>query len=305
MSVIVYGSINTDLIAYTTHLPRKGETLLGDTYFMALGGKGANQAVSAAKLGAKVNMVGHVGNDTFGNEVINQLNYYGVDTKNIEVVKNQGSGLAVISVDDNGDNTIIVLSGANMEFDQLDVDRTETLFDDAKVLLLQLEVPVEADLAIARAAYKRGIKVILDPAPASTLPDELYDVVDIITPNEVEIEMMVGIKPDSREDIVEAANMLQHRGVNTVIVTLGSEGVFCLEGSKRTFMPTFEVDAIDTVGSGDAFNGGLAVAISEGKSIEDALVWGSAAGALSTTRSGAAGAMPDRKELMKFVANNE
>ena len=305
MSVIVYGSINTDLIAYTPVLPRKGETLLGNSYLMALGGKGANQAVSAAKLGAEVNMVGHVGNDTFGTQVINQLDSYGVDISAVEVVSDQGSGLAVISVDENGDNTIIVLSGANMEFDQCDIDRTEMLFDDAEVLLLQLEVPVEADLAIARAAHKRGIKVVLDPAPAAPLPDDLYDVIDVITPNEVEIEMMVGIRPDSREDITEAATILQSRGVNTVIVTLGSEGVFCLSGSRSIFIPSFEVNAIDSVGSGDAFNGGLAVAISEGKDIEEALIWGSAAGALSTTRSGAAGAMPNRNELIKFIASNK
>ena len=305
MSVVIYGSINTDLIAYTPKLPQQGETLLGKSYLMALGGKGANQAVAAAKLGAKVCMVGHVGDDTFGRQVLEQLTDYGVDVANVEMVADQGSGLAVISVDDNGENTIIVLSGANMQFDQQDVIRTESLFDDTKVLLLQLEVPVEADLAVARAAHAKGITVVLDPAPAAELPDELYSSVDILTPNEVETEMMVGIRPSSPQEAADAAKILQSRGVNTVIVTLGSEGVFCASGTRSIYVPVFDVDAIDTVGSGDAFNGGLAVAISEGMEIDDALQWGAAAGALSTTRSGAAGAMPDRSELISLISNSK
>ena len=304
MSVVVYGSINTDLIAYTPKLPQQGETLLGKSYLMALGGKGANQAVAAAKLGTKVCMVGHVGDDTFGRQVLEQLTDYGVDVANVEMVADQGSGLAVISVDDNGENTIIVLSGANMHFDQQDVVRTESLFDDTKVLLLQLEVPVEADLAVARAAHAKGITVVLDPAPAAELPDELYSAVDILTPNEVEIEMMVGIRPSSPQEAADAAKILQSRGVNTVIVTLGSEGVFCASGDRTIYVPAFDVDAIDTVGSGDAFNGGLAVAISEGLEIDEALHWGAAAGALSTTRSGAAGAMPDRAELTSLISSS-
>ena len=304
MSVVVYGSINTDLIAYTPKLPQQGETLLGKSYLMALGGKGANQAVAAAKLGTKVCMVGHVGDDTFGRQVLEQLTDYGVDVANVEMVADQGSGLAVISVDDNGENTIIVLSGANMHFDQQDVVRTESLFDTTKVLLLQLEVPVEADLAVARAAHAKGITVVLDPAPAAELPDELYSAVDISTPNEVEIEMMVGIRPSSPQEAADAAKILQSRGVNTVIVTLGSEGVFCASGDRTIYVPAFDVDAIDTVGSGDAFNGGLAVAISEGLEIDEALHWGSAAGALSTTRSGAAGAMPDRAELTSLISSS-
>jgi ribokinase len=304
MSVVIYGSINTDLITYTPKLPQRGETLLGNSYLMALGGKGANQAVAAAKLGADVSMVGHVGDDTFGRQVLEQLTDYGVDVSNVEIVSDQGSGLAVISVDDNGENTIIVLSGANMQFDQKDVSRTESLFDEAKVLLLQLEVPVAADLAVARAAHSKGIKVVLDPAPAAELPAELYSAVDILTPNEVETEMMVGIRPSSQQEAAEAAKILQSRGVHTVIVTLGSEGVFCASGARTIYIPAFDVDTIDTVGSGDAFNGGLAAAISEGMEIDEALEWGAAAGALSTTRSGAAGAMPDRAELISLISSS-
>ena len=150
--------------------------------------------------------------------------------------------------------------------------------------------------------YKRH--VVLDPAPAAELPDELYSAVDILTPNEVEIEMMVGIRPSSPQEAADAAKILQSRGVNTVIVTLGSEGVFCASGDRAIYLPAFDVDAIDTVGSGDAFNGGLAVAIAEGLEIDEALEWGAAAGALSTTRPGAAGSMPDRDELTSLISSN-
>lgn len=304
MSVVVYGSINTDLIAYTPTLPTKGETLLGNSYLMALGGKGANQAVAAARLKADVHMVGHVGDDTFGRLVLNQLAGFGVEVSRVEMIRDQGTGLAMISVDDNGDNTIIVLSGANMDFDQKDVERTQDLFSDAQVLLLQLEVPVEADLAVARAAHEQGVRVIVDPAPAAHLPEEMYRIADIMTPNEVETEMMVGIRPVSPDEASDAADRLRSRGLDTAVITLGSGGVFCASGTESIHLPAFQVDAIDTVGSGDAFNGGLAVALSEGLPIDQALTWGAAAGALCTTRSGAAAAMPNRVEVMKLLATS-
>lgn len=304
MSVVVYGSINTDLIAYTPTLPRRGETLLGNSYVMALGGKGANQAVAAARLNADVHMVGHVGDDTFGRLVLNQLAGYGVEVSRVEMIRDQGTGLAMISVDDNGENTIIVLSGANMHFDQKDVERTQDLFSEAQVLLLQLEVPVEADLAVARAAHEQGIRVIVDPAPAAQLPEEMYRIADIMTPNEVETEMMVGIRPFSTDEASDAAERLRSRGLDTAVITLGSGGVFCASGAESIHLPAFQVDTVDTVGSGDAFNGGLAVALSEGLPMDQALTWGAAAGALCTTRSGAAAAMPDRVEVMKLLATS-
>lgn len=304
MSVVVYGSINTDLIAYTPMLPRKGETLLGNSYMMALGGKGANQAVAAARLDADVYMVGHVGDDIFGQRVLKQLSDYGVEVSRVNKINDLGTGMAVINVDDNGENTIIVLSGANMHFDHKDVERTQDLFKDAKVLLLQLEVPVEADMAVARAAHEQGIRVILDPAPAAQLPEEMYHIADIMTPNEVETEMMVGIRPTSPDEASDAADRLLRRGLEIVVITLGSGGVFFASSSERIYLPAFHVDAVDTVGSGDAFNGGLAVALSEGLPMEQALNWGAAAGALCTTCSGAAVAMPNRDEVMKLLATS-
>ena len=304
MSVVVYGSINTDLIAYTPTLPRRGETLLGNSYMMALGGKGANQAVAASRLDADVYMVGHVGDDTFGRRVLKQLSGYGVEVSRVNKIKDLGTGLAVINVDDNGENTIIVLSGANMHFDHKDVERTQDLFNDARVLLLQLEVPVEADIAVARAAHEQGIAGILDPAPAAQLPEEMYRIADIMTPNEVETEMMVGIRPSSPDEASDAADILLRRGLEIAVITLGSGGVFFASGSESIYLPAFQVDSVDTVGAGDAFNGGLAVALSEGLSMKQALNWGAAAGALCTTRSGAAVAMPDRDEVIKLLAKS-
>lgn len=304
MSVVVYGSINTDLIAYTPTLPRRGETLLGHSYLMALGGKGANQAVAASRLGADVHMVGHVGNDVFGRRVLQQLSGYGVDISKVETIREQGTGLAVISVDDNGENTIIVIAGANMQFDQEDVERTRELLQETQVLLLQLEVPIEADLAVARAAHEQGVRVIVDPAPAAQLPEELYRIADIMTPNEVETEMMVGIRPSSPDEASKAADLLRERGLDAAIITLGSGGVFCAYGSETLHIPAFQVDSVDTVGAGDAFNGGMAAALAEGLSMDRALAWGAASGALCTTRSGAADAMPDRADVMQLLATS-
>ena len=302
MSIVVYGSINIDLTAYTPTLPIAGETLLGHSYLMSLGGKGANQAVASARLGAEVSLIGHVGDDTFGRRALQQLNGYGVDVSRVETLTDHGTGLAVISVDDNGENTIIVLSGANMCFDENDVERFRDLLRKAQVLLMQLEVPVGADLAVAKIARAEGVKVILDPAPAAQLPDELYYIADIMTPNEVETEILVGIRPSSLDEAAEAANRLRDRGLDTAVITLGSGGTYCASGSDNIHLPAFQVDTVDTVAAGDAFAGGLAVAISEGLPINQALKWGAAAGALCTTRAGASVAMPDRDEVVKLLA---
>ena len=302
MSIVVYGSINIDLTAYTPTLPIVGETLLGHSYLMSLGGKGANQAVASARLGAEVTLIGHVGDDTFGRRALQQLNGYGVDVARVETLTDQGTGLAVISVDDNGENTIIVLSGANMYFDENDIERFRDLLRKAQVLLMQLEVPIGADLAVAKIAHEEGVKVILDPAPAAQLPDELYHIADIMTPNEVETEMLVGIRPSSLDEAAEAANRLRDRGLDTAVITLGSGGTYCASGSDNIHLPAFQVDTVDTVAAGDAFAGGLAVAISEGLPINQALNWGAAAGALCTTRAGASVAMPDRDEVVKLLA---
>lgn len=305
MSIVVYGSINIDLTAYTPELPRMGETLLGNSYLISLGGKGANQAVAASRLNADVYMVGHVGDDTFGRQALISLSEYGVDVSGVNKLTDHRTGLGVISVDDNGENSIVVISGANMYFAHSDVELCRKFLKGAEVLLLQLEVPIEANLLAARAAHHEGVKIIVDPAPVTQMPSDIYQLADIMTPNEIETEMLVGILPSSPMEAAEAADRLRERGVDTVIITLGSAGVFCASGEGNTYIPAFPVDTVDTVAAGDGFVGGLAVAISEGMPIDHALRWGAAVGALCTRRSGAAISMPDRSEVMELVSTSQ
>jgi ribokinase len=297
MGVVVFGSINMDLTTYVPRLPSPGETLFGHSFITVPGGKGSNQAVAAARLGAPTRLVGRVGDDGFGREVLPVVAAQGVDTGQVIADPDHGTGLAVISVDDRAENSIIVISGANMALGPDDVRRCVAALDGARVVLLQLEVPLEASLEVAGAARQRGVTVILDPAPAAALPDEVYRLIDAITPNEVEAAALVGFRPDSPEKGAQAAAVLRQRGVPTAIVKLGALGV-CYDSPQGSgYLPAFAVKAIDTVAAGDAFNGGLAVALAEGKGITEAVRWGAAAGALATTRAGAMPSMPVRAEL--------
>lgn len=301
MSVIVFGSINMDLITYVPRFPEVGETLFGYSFLTAPGGKGSNQAVAAARLGVPTRLFGRVGDDTFGPELMRSVSEQGVDLSGVMIDKEHGTGLAVISVDDNADNMITVVSGANMALDEGDVARCVAALPDAKVLVLQLEVPLEANIAVARAARELGVIVLLDPAPAKELPDEIFDLCDIITPNEAETEAQVGFRPKKVEEAAQAAEILLSRGVRTAIIKLGVGGVYYASSEDEGFVPSFVVDTIDTVAAGDAFNGGLATALAEGNSLAEAVRWGAAAGALATTRAGALPAMPRRDELEKLL----
>lgn len=328
MSIIVFGSINIDLVARTHWLPLPGETLTGREFFTAPGGKGANQAVAAARLGIPTYMVGRVGGDSFGRELLTSLQSAGVNANSVFADQEVRSGVAVIAVDDRGENTIIVVSGANGRMGETDVERLQGLLPEADVLLLQLEVPLDALQAAARAARKAGVTVILDPAPARPdLPAELYSLVDIITPNEVEAAQLTGLAVDSPETASEAAAELLRRGVGTAIVKLGDRGVFYataevggealadknseLKDNLSTsmlrpygFIPAFPVEAVDTVAAGDAFNGAMAAALASGKSIGEAVVWGAAGGALCATKPGAGPSMPDRATFDVFLEKN-
>lgn len=297
MSVVIFGSINMDLTTYVPRLPDVGETLFGHSFITVPGGKGCNQAVAAARLGADAHFFGRIGADVFGPEVLTLVGEEGVDVGGVAIDEEHDTGLAVISVDDNADNTIIVISGANFALDESDVARCKALLGGAQVLMLQLEVPLEAVLSAARAAHEQGVTVILDPAPARDLPDEAYHLADVMTPNEVETEMLVGIRPTNAGEAAQAATMLQERGVRTAIIKLGVKGVYYQEQQESGFVPAFSVDAVDTVAAGDAFNGGLAVALSEGRPVAEAVRWGAAAGALAATRPGAMPSMPHRADL--------
>jgi ribokinase len=302
MAVVVFGSLNMDLVTRTPRLPLPGETLLGADFLTTPGGKGANQAVAVAKLGVPTWMVGRVGNDGFGQELLAGLQTVGVKGDRVAVDPACHTGVAMITVAETGENQIIGVFGANGQVDATDVDRLIALLPQAQVLLVQLEVNVAAVQLAVQAGRAAGVCVILDPAPVQT-PDltALYPFVDILVPNEVEASQLVGFPVHDRPTAEQAAIVLQRQGVPTVIVKLGAQGCVCLTPEEAFFTPAFAVDAIDSVAAGDAFAGGLAAALVAGLPIRTAILWGSAAGALATTRHGAQTAMPDREQFEHFL----
>jgi ribokinase len=301
MSIIVFGSINIDLVATVPRLPVAGETLLGQDFFKVPGGKGANQAVALARLGIPTQMIGRIGH-TFGAELLTSLQESRVGTENIFLDKTVSSGVAIIAVDLNGENQIIVIPGANGHVNEEDIKRLSHLLPEAKALLLQFEIPIPTVVLAAQAAQEAGVTVILDPAPANKdVPKELYPLVDIITPNEVEAGQLVGFPVDGEDSAREAATVLRQWGVKNAIVKLGAKGVVCATAEETFFVPAFPVRTIDTTAAGDAFNGGLAAALHEGLSLHQAVVWGAAAGALTATKLGAQASLPDKMIFDNFV----
>lgn len=305
MTLLVFGSINMDLVARTPRLPAPAETITGHEFFTAPGGKGANQAVAAARLNTPTTMIGRVGGDAFGVALRQNLAEAGVDISAIFVDSETSSGVAVIAVDDQAQNNIIIIPGANGRIDQTDVERLAGCLAGARILLLQLEVPLAANIAAARLAHQAGVKVIFDPAPARDLPADLYPLIDIITPNEVEAAQLVGFPIKTEVDAAQAADILLKRGVGAAIIKMGAAGVVYASSQPeaRGVFPAFTIKAIDTVAAGDAFNGGLATALLEGLSLIEAIRWGAAAGALSATRAGAQPSIPTRPEFDAFIAS--
>jgi ribokinase len=301
VAVVVFGSINMDLVVRTPRLPTPGETLTGHTFFTAPGGKGANQAVACARLGVPTRMVGRVGDDLFGEQLRASLRSFGVQDDGVLTTPGP-SGVALIAVDDLAENTIVIVPGANGSVSIADIPRLEAVLDGARILLVQLEVPIETVVAAARAAHTRGVTVILDPAPALPLPDELYALADIITPNEHEATTLTGIAVHDDQGAIAAARALIARGARSVALKLGARGALTADAEGEQFWSPFTVTPVDTVAAGDAFNGGLAVALSEGRSFNEAIRWGLAAGALSVTRHGAQPSMPERNEVLTLLA---
>jgi ribokinase len=302
--IIVFGSINMDLVTKTPRLPAAGETLQGYEFFTAAGGKGANQAVAAARLGIPTQLVGRLGQDDFGRQLLAQLQAAGVGTDGVLVDEATSSGVAVITVDDRGENNIVIVAGANGRLDEVDVERLRTNLPGAAALLMQFEIPLPTVQLAAQAARQAGVPVILDPAPAWDIPAQLYPLVDIITPNQLEASQLVGFTIDDAEAAAKAAVELRQRGVGTAIVKLGDRGVFCATAEDTFFVPAFPVQAVDTVAAGDAFNGGLAAALSQGLTLRKAVVWGAAAGALAATKPGAQPSLPDRKTFDAFLSSS-
>ncbi len=299
--IIVFGSINIDLVTKTPRLPAAGETITGYEFFTAGGGKGANQAVAAARLSSPTHMVGRVGNDDFGRQLLAGLQAAQVRTDGVLVDETTSSGVAVITVDDAGENNIIIIAGANGRLNETDVERLSSRLPGAAALLMQLEIPMPVVQLAAQAAHSAGVPVILDPAPAQDIPAELYPLIDIITPNHLEASQLVGFPVDGEEAAAKASAELRQRGVGSAIVKLGDRGVFCATAEETFFVPAFSVQAVDTVAAGDAFNGALAVALAEGHPLREAVVWGAAAGALSATKAGAQPSLPDRKTFEAFL----
>ena len=299
--IVVCGSINMDLVARAPRLPKPGETITGRAFFTASGGKGANQAVACARLGAPTRLIGRVGDDVFGGTLLNNLCGYGVDVSGVTIERGQSSGIAMIAVDDAAENTIIIVPGANGVIGQADVTRLEAMIDRARVLLLQLEIPMDAVIAAARLARERGVTVILDPAPARPLPDELYMLVDVLTPNETEASALVGFALREENEVRRAGRVLLGRGARRVVIKLGSRGAYWSDGKAEQFAPAFRVEPVDTVAAGDAFNGALAVALAEELPFAEAIRWGLAAGALAVTKAGAQPSMPTRAEVEGMV----
>ena len=303
MTVVVFGSINMDLVARSPRLPAPGETLTGHSFETVPGGKGANQAVAVARLDVPTQMVGRVGNDTFGQDLLTALQQSGVGCDRVWVDPDTHSGIAAIAVDDASENTIIIVPGANGRVDAADVERLVSALSGARVLMLQLEVPLPMVVAAAKAAKAAGVIVVFDPAPAPThLPAELYPLIDIITPNQIETSQLVGFPVKTLDDAARAAAVLQQRGVGTVITKLGQQGAVCLTADDTFEIPPFPVTAVDTVAAGDAFNGGLAAGLAAGLSLQQATVQASAVAALSVTKAGAQPSLPTRAALQDFLA---
>ncbi|HEX7927111.1 MAG TPA: ribokinase [bacterium] len=294
--LIVFGSMNMDLVSRVARLPVPGETLIGSAFFQAPGGKGANQAVAARRTGAAVAMVGCVGADSFGETFLHDFAADGIDVRGVRKVPGVATGIGQIALGEDGQNQIIVCPGANFSVGAEEFAWLERLLPQARALLLQLEVPMEANVRAVAMAAKHGVPVLLDPAPAQTLPPELVRG-SILKPNATEAAALVGGAVSTAADAKRAAHALLRHGAKGVIVTLGEHGGYYAMAGDDGVFATFPVKAIDTVAAGDAFQGAFAAALAEGKPFGEAVRWGAAAGALATTKLGAMPSLPTRAEV--------
>lgn len=295
-TILVIGSSNTDMTAKTAELPRPGETVLGGVFTMGAGGKGANQAVAAQRLGGKVKFICKVGRDMFGDNAIAQYEKEGMDTSGI-LRSDLPSGVALIYVDSHAENCIVVASGANGDLTEEDIEKSRPDFESCDILLLQLESPIPSVLKAAKIAHQAGKTVVLNPAPACPLPEELFRSIDLFIPNETELSTFSGMPVTSQEEAEAAARAMQAKGVGKLIVTMGSKGALICEGGPSVFVPAHKVKAVDTTAAGDTFCGALCVAISEGKSLKEAAQFACAASALTVQKMGAQNSIPYRKDL--------
>lgn len=295
--IIVIGSSNVDMVVRTSHLPAPGETILGGEFFMNQGGKGANQAVAIKRLGGNLIFMAKLGNDVLGRQSVGYFKKEGIDTRYIALDEDSAFGVALISVDDHAENSIVVASGANMLLNEQDVDKMLEEMCEGDILLMQLEIPLQTVEYAARKAFGKGVKVVLNPAPARSLPKELFRHLYMVTPNRIEAEMLTGIKIANDADVEKVAEEICAMGVKNVIITLGSKGCLIREEGVSYRIDAFKVEPVDTTAAGDTFNGALCVGLSEGMDLKQAAVMASKASSIAVTRMGAQSSIPYREEL--------
>ncbi|MEX9253843.1 ribokinase [Pseudenterobacter timonensis] len=300
--LIVLGSINADHILNLDAFPTPGETVTGHHYQVAFGGKGANQAVAAGRSGASIAFIACTGDDDTGERVRQQLVRDNIDIAPVSVVEGESTGVALIFVNGEGENVIGIHAGANAALSLDRVEAQRALIAQADALLMQLESPVESVLAAAKIAHENHTTVVLNPAPARVLSDELLALVDIITPNETEAEKLTGIRVENDDDAARAASALHAKGIKTVIITLGSRGVWASVDGNGRRVAGFKVNAVDTIAAGDTFNGALVTALLEGNGLDEAIRFAHAAAAIAVTRKGAQPSVPWRKEIDAFLS---
>lgn len=303
--VVVVGSFMMDLVVKAERRPRKGETLIGDEFGMFIGGKGTNQAIAAARLGAQVHMIGRLGTDLFGDMFMSALNEEGINTQFIVRDPEVGTGVGTPVVDAQGDNSIIIIPRANMRLTVEDVKKAGNAIGAANVLLLQLEVPVESSQRAAEIARDGGATVILNPAPARELPDSFLKYIDFIAPNEPETEMLTGVPVPNQAGAEQAAKVLLDKGMSAVVLTLGERGALLLTPEMTKAVPAYKVDVVDTTAAGDAFCGALATTLARGAELEQAVAYANAAGAMAVTIMGAEPSMPTKRQLEQFLCKRE
>ncbi|QLB42128.1 MULTISPECIES: ribokinase [Mannheimia] len=298
----VLGSINADHVISVPYFAKPGETLTGHSYHIAYGGKGANQAVAAARLGAKVSFIGCIGDDDIGKAMKTEFEKDGINTRPIKSIANEMTGIAMIQVAESGENSIVISAGANGYLDEAVVAEFESEIAQADYLLMQLETPLLAIIQAAKIAKNSNTQVVLNPAPARELPDELLSLLDMITPNETEAEILTGIKVVDEASAKQAAQIFHQKGIQKVLITLGSKGVFVSENGQGEIVAGFRVNAVDTTAAGDTFNGGLVTAMLEDKPLDEAIRFAHAAAAISVTRKGAQSSIPTRQETLDFLS---
>jgi ribokinase len=296
--IYVIGSSNTDMVIKSEKLPAPGETVIGGVFLMNAGGKGANQAVAVAKLGAEVVFVSKVGNDIFGKQALEGFQNLGINTDFVFIDNENPSGVALILVDGHGENSISVASGANANLQISEVQKAINQVKKGDLVLLQLEIPLATVTEAIKKCAEKGAKVILNPAPAQKLDESVFEFISLITPNETEAELLTGIKVIDLVSAELAAKAFHKKGISEVIITLGSKGAFFSNETKQVLIPSPKVEAIDSTAAGDIFNGALCLAISEGQAIEDAISFACKAASISVTRMGAQASAPTREEVL-------